>query len=146
MSSKEMEAADTEFALRAKALLGASADELNGRVRSRLTRARYAALEAARPAPARHWRNWAPAGAVASGVLIALLFVGRQGSSPVTVIAAANPLDDVELLADADAYELGQEQAQAQAQEQDQTQPGDYEFYEWAAGQAEGGNSEPVGT
>jgi Protein of unknown function (DUF3619) len=140
MSSNEMEAADTEFALRAKALLGASADELSGRVRSRLTRARYAALEAARPAPARHWRNWAPAGAVASGVLIALLFVGQQGSAPVSV--AANPLDDVELLADADAYELGQEQAQ----EQDQAQTGDYEFYEWAAGQAEGGSSEPVGT
>ena len=140
MSSKEMEAADTEFALRAKALLGASADELSGRVRSRLTRARYAALEAARPAPARHWRNWAPAGVVASGVLIALLFVGQQGSAPVSV--AANPLDDVELLADADAYELGQEQAQ----EQDQAQTGDYEFYEWAAGQAEGGSSEPVGT
>ena len=141
MSSKEMEAADTEFALRAKALLGASADELSGRVRSRLTRARYAALEAARPAPARHWRNWAPAGAVASGVLIALLFVGQQGSAPGGVVAA-NPLDDVELLADADAYELGQEQAQ----EQDQAQTGDYEFYEWAAGQAEGGSSEPVGT
>jgi hypothetical protein len=140
MSSEELEAADTEFALRAKALLGASADELSGRVRSRLTRARYAALEAARPAPARHWRNWAPAGAVASGVLIALLFVGQQGSAPVSV--AANPLDDVELLADADAYELGQEQAQ----EQDQAQNGDYEFYEWAAGQAEGGSSEPVGT
>jgi hypothetical protein len=139
MSSEEMEAADTEFALRAKALLGASADELSGRVRSRLTRARYAALEAARPAPARHWRSWAPAGAVASGVLIALLFVGQQGSAPVGVVAA-NPLDDVELLADADAYELVQEQ------EQEQAQPGDYEFYEWAAGQAEGGSSEPVGT
>jgi len=141
MTRKEMEAADTEFALRAKALLGASADELSGRVRSRLTRARYAALEAARPASARHWRNWAPAGAVASGVLIALLFIGRQGSAPVGVVAA-NPLDDVELLADADAYELGQEQAQ----ELDQAQPGDYEFYEWAAGQTEGGSSEPVGT
>ncbi len=138
MSSNEMEAADTEFALRAKALLGASADELSGRVRSRLTRARYAALEAARPAPARHWLNWAPAGAVASGVLIALLFIGQQGSAPSVV--AANPLDDVELLADADAYELVQEQ------EQEQAQPGDYEFYEWAAGQAEGGSSEPVGT
>jgi hypothetical protein len=141
MSSNELETADTEFALRAKALLGASADELSGHVRSRLTRARYAALEAARPNAARPWRNWAPAGALASGVLIALLFVGHQGSAPVGIVAA-NPLEDVELLADADAYELGQEQAL----EQDQAQPGDYEFYEWAAGQAEGGSSESVGT
>ena len=141
MSSNEMDSADTAFALRAKALLGASADELSGRVRSRLTRARYAALEAARPKAARRWLNWAPAGALASGVLIALLFVGQQGPAPVGIVAA-NPLDDVELLADADAYELGQEQAQ----EQDQAQPGDYEFYEWAAGQAEGGSSESVGT
>lgn len=141
MSSNELDTADTEFALRAKTLLGASADELSGQVRSRLTRARYAALEAARPAPLLQWRNWAPAGALASGVLIALLFVGHQGSAPVGIVAA-NPLEDVELLADADAYELGQEQAQ----EQDQGQPGDYEFYEWAAGQAEGGSSESVGT
>jgi len=76
MSSNEMEAADTEFAVRAKALLGASADELSGRVRSRLTRARYAALEAARPTPARHWRKM-PASASRSRTL-----TSSNGTSP----------------------------------------------------------------
>jgi dihydroneopterin aldolase len=59
------ENAETEFERRTRALLEASAEELSGHVRSRLTQARHAALAVRRPgsagcprAPPPRWCCW----------------------------------------------------------------------------------------
>jgi negative regulator of sigma E activity len=132
MSSQQQEPGATEFEQRVRAALEDSAAGLDGRTRSRLTQARHAALDqlsarAARPA----WRSWAPAGAAAMAVLATLLFVGqRGGDAPLGNPAGGGAIDDLELLADADALELTAELDSEL----------DYEFYEWAAAAAEQGN------
>jgi len=127
------DAAATGFEQRVRALLNDSAAELDSRTRSRLTQARYAALEqlAVRPRLS-PWLRWAPAGAVAMAVLATLLYVGqRGGDAPLTNLAGAAAIDDLELLADADALELT---AELNAEL-------DYDFYEWAAAAASEGDS-----
>jgi hypothetical protein len=110
---------------RAGELLRNSADDLDGATRSRLARARAAALEQhTRP---RRWlstlRHLAPVGAVAAAALVAVLLTSPD-TPPVEVnLANTAALYDLELLADADAWELSQE--------------ADLEFIEWAAAMAE---------
>jgi hypothetical protein len=135
--------AETEFERRTRALLEGSVEELSGNIRSRLTQARHAALDQmrhARRAPT--WQRWVPAGAAASVVLLALLFTGGHlgAPAPVAVASVASPIDDLELLADSDAFELTQDQ-----------QPGsgpasDFDFYEWAAGESTGASGGTAGT
>ena len=117
---------------RTRALLEQSAANLDGRVRSRLTQARHAALDERRRSRARRaWLSWAPAGAVAAAVLGVLLYVrqGPVGQGPGLLPATAATTDDLELLADADGMQLAED-------------AGDYEFYEWAAA----GAADAVGT
>jgi hypothetical protein len=127
------DAAATGFEQRVRALLDDSAARLDGRTRSRLTQARYAALEQLAAHPRRSlWRSWAPAGAVAMAVLATLLYVGQRGAdAPLTNPAGGAAIDDLELLADADALELTSE-LDAEL---------DYDFYEWAAAAASEGDS-----
>jgi len=113
-----------EFERRTAALLRDSAENLDGATRARLTRARAAALE-----PANRARSWldfrylAPAGAMAAAVLATVLIVG-PGEHVAPVNDATNSaLFDMDLLADADAFEIAQET--------------DLEFIEWAAAQGE---------
>lgn len=114
-----------DFEQRASALLRDSADQLDGATRSRLARARAAALE-----PAARTRNWfdfrylAPAGAMAAAVLATVLFIGQGGNSAVNDSGGA-ALYDMELLADADALDIAEET--------------DLDFIEWAAAQGEQG-------
>jgi len=110
------------FERRAGELLRDSADSLDAATRSRLTQARHAALEniSARPA----WldlRVLAPGGAVAAAAVVAVVL--WTGGAPRPAGEAGGPFDDIELLADADAYELSQES--------------DLEFIEWAAAMGE---------
>ncbi len=113
------------FEKRARELLRASADELDGATRSRLSRARAAALE-----PAPHQRNWsdfrylAPAGALAAAVLATVLFLGQRDGGTVND-SSGTALYDMELLADTDALDIAQET--------------DLDFIEWAAAQGEQG-------
>lgn len=112
----------TPFEHRAGELLRDSADSLDAATRSKLTRARHAALEniSARPA----WldlRVLAPGGAVAAAAVVAMVLWTGVGQRPTGVTGGA--LDDIELLADADAYEISQET--------------DLEFIEWAAAMGE---------
>jgi Protein of unknown function (DUF3619) len=125
-----------EFARRARTLLEESVETLSAHTRSRLTRARHAALEQRGPraglrsaAGYAAWRNWLPAGAVAGAVLAVLLLVGRM-PAPALQQASVASGEDLELLADRDALALAQDQA---AQEGEL----DYEFYDWAAGTAQ---------
>jgi len=137
---------DAEFERRTRALLQDSADALPARTRSRLTQARYAALEphARSPAAAARagWQRWLPAGAISAAVLAALLMQGGYGPFPRPMqpgVAAAVAADDLELLADRDALALAQ----------DQSAPGadvDYEFYAWAVSAAQDDTVNGVGT
>ena len=115
----------TEFERRAGALLRDSTDGLDGATRSRLTQARHAALS--RLGQDSHWGNrWliVPGGAAAA-VLVGLLLWNGNATVPG---GNGSTLDDMELLADAEAYELSQEP--------------DLEFIEWAAAMGD----HPAGT
>ena len=141
--NEELDPASTEFARRTRALLEASAASLPARTRSRLTRARYAALEqhaAIRTAGARAlWQRALPAGAVSAAVLAVLLLVGgpRAPQPRQASVTGAASGDDLELLADRDALALAQDQGASDADT-----GVDYEFYAWAvsAAQDEAGN------
>ncbi len=117
----------TPFEQRTRTLLRDSAMQLDGATRSRLARARTASL--AQRETRRSWfdfRYLAPAGAMAAALLVTVLFVGRH-DAPGVNDSAGGALDDLELLADADAYEL--------------TQETDLEFIEWAATMGEKGQA-----
>ena len=125
-----------EFARRTRTLLEGSVETLSGRTRSRLTRARHAALEQRGPlaglrsaAGYTAWRNWLPAGAVAGAVMAVLLLIGHM-PAPEGQQASVASGEDLELLADRDALALAQDQA---AQEGEL----DYEFYDWAVSTAQ---------
>jgi hypothetical protein len=126
--------AHAAVAARARTLLQQSAEDLDGRTRSRLTQARHAALAAAgsggqlaalgglfRGPGGRRWQRWAPAGALAASVLVVALLVVRVPGTP-GVVAHATAGDDLELLTDTYALALAQEPEV------------DYDFYEWAVG------------
>jgi hypothetical protein len=109
----------TDFEKRTQEVLEESVSRLDGRTRSRLTRARHAAL-AQLERPARHWwRSYVPAGAVAAAAVLAVLFYAgpRSVSGPIAV-------DDTEILADVEAPDFIEDSD-------------DVEFYEWAAGEVE---------
>lgn len=121
MSNEE----DSAFERRARELLHDSVNDLDTATRSRLTQARHAALaKPARPAWL-HSRVLAPGGAIAAVALVAVLL---WGTAHQPVKDAGSALDDLELLADSEGYELSQEP--------------DLDFIEWAAAM---GEKDPVG-
>ncbi|HET7811380.1 MAG TPA: DUF3619 family protein [Steroidobacteraceae bacterium] len=109
------------FEKRTREVLEESTARLDGRTLSRLTQARHAALEQqARPAR-QAWRTLMPVGAAAAGVLAVVMITGRHGGD--VQPGVEGPMDDLELLADADAPDFVDGE--------------DLEFYEWAAGETE---------
>jgi hypothetical protein len=132
MNVEDMNQGTSEFERQVRQLLNDSVERMPAAVRSQLTQARYAAL-ATRPFWQRSLvRHWAPAGAAA--VLAVLLLVVPRGEHPaVSPIASAMP-EDMELLADSDALQLSNDQDL------------DADFYEWAAGEAQGAAAPSLGT
>ncbi len=119
-----------EFEKRAGELLRNRVADIDGATRSRLAQARAAAVEAAAK-PSGNWldfRHLAPAAALASAAVLTVLFV-VDGNKPLpvneTTTAALYDLGDMDLLADADGFDLAQET--------------DLEFIEWAAAMGEQG-------
>jgi DNA-binding PucR family transcriptional regulator len=107
---------DEAFEERARDLLEESTNRLDGNVRSRLTQARFAAVEEARRA--RHsfrWRAWIPAGALAAAAAVAIVLWSGQSPSP----AVQSSLDDLEIVADGENFELLE----------------NLDFYEWVSTQ-----------
>jgi hypothetical protein len=143
--SEEPDPASAEFARRARTLLESSVASLPARTRSRLTRARYAALgqhAAGRTASSRAlWQRWLPAGAVSAAVLGVLLLVGAPHAPLMqrASVAGAAGGDDLELLADRDALALAQDQGAADTDV-------DYEFYAWAVSAAQDDSGPGVGS
>ena len=116
----------TDLERKAREAFDASVEDLDAETRSRLNRARQAALAAGETARAPAWRSWAPVGAVAAAVVAAVLWrvpgdgTGNDGSSQVQANGGA-PIDLVEVVAEGEDLELMSE---------------DLEFYSWAADQA----------
>jgi hypothetical protein len=106
-----------DFEKRAREILEESTGRLDGRTLSRITQARHAALDPARQPVLRRWSFLVPAGAAAAAAVLAVvLWPGPKGDP-------ASPVDDIEMLADADAPDFAEGE--------------DLEFYEWAAGEIE---------
>ena len=124
----------TEFERQSQAVLDESVARLDGRTRSRLNQARQQALAEAEALATSPWKKWftvgtlMPAGAVAAVALVALtLWSGPRGVDVSESMArgdATTTFEDLDLLADNDAFD-------------EEGQLADYEFYEWAAAEAE---------
>jgi uncharacterized protein DUF3619 len=132
--NEELDEATIAFERRARQLLGDSVEHLPAATRSRLTRARYAALASRSSWQRSLARRWMPAGAgaLAATVLVVLFTVVPHGENPaLNSLANASP-EDLEMLADSDGVQLGRDQDL------------DYDFYEWAVSEAR--DSPSVGT
>jgi len=114
------------FEERAQALFHDSVDGLDFALRSRLTQARKAAIEAAsgsRPAWFSRLGVLAPAGVTAAAILGAFLWFGSPlGQRAVTVADGQSNFEDLELVASMD---------ESSADAMDMLQD-DIEFYDWA--------------
>jgi hypothetical protein len=115
----------SEFETRTRALLEESVSRIDGRTRSRLNQARHAALDAM-PGKRRSLlqREWLTlSGTVAAAVLVAVVLWTRTPDTGLPVVADTTQasFDDLDLLADADALDLIEEDDDA--------------FLEWAAAQ-----------
>jgi negative regulator of sigma E activity len=133
--SEPNEPNSTDFERRARAVLEAGTDRLDGRVRSKLTQARYAALAALEPPATRAaWSRWMPAGAVAATVLVAFVALVNRSPDPNLAPTAdrLTAFDDLEILADGDEFEFAD-------------LSDDYAFYEWASVVAEE-STDAIGT
>jgi hypothetical protein len=101
MSEQDNEA----FEMRSRALFQDSVDGLDMRIRSRLTRARSAALEAA--AESRRswlfgWKMWAPAAGVTAAAILGLgLWIGAPIGHQAATLAESN-IEDLDLVASTD--------------------------------------------
>lgn len=111
------------FEQRSRELFHDSVGRLDARTRSRLNQARQQALDELKKGSVRRYWLAAPLGGLAAAVLIAVLLMSGRHTSAPTQESAALPLDDFDIVADADHFELIQ----------------DVEFYSWLA-EAEGGH------
>jgi hypothetical protein len=111
---------------RSRTLFNDSVEGLDFAVRSRLTQARHAAIEAAsasRPSWFSRFNVLAPAGVTAAAVLGAFLWLGSPlGQHAVTVADGQPNLEDLEIVASADE---GSGDALDMLQD-------DIDFYDWA--------------
>ena len=122
----------SEFEERSRTLFKDSVDGMDFAMRSRLTQARNAAIEAA--SSARPWYTriavLAPAGVTAAAVLGAVLWMGSPSAQhAVTVTDGRSNLEDLELVASSDE---GAGDALDMLQD-------DIEFYDWADRSANSG-------
>lgn len=136
MSESMQDATTSALELRSRRLFHESVDGLDMRVRSRLTQARHAALEAAAASKRRPWffqaRVWTPATGLSAAVLLAaaLWFGTPMGKHPMPV-ADQPGLEDLDIVASSD-------EASGDAMEMLQN---DLDFYNFAD---KATNSEPA--
>lgn len=111
----------TETERRARELFDASVDGLDGETRSRLNRARHAALAEVEHARRSPWRAWVLAAAAASVAMLAVVLWRMPGDSTDRSAASAEgtpAAEVVELLATSEGIDVASE---------------DPEFYAWLA-------------
>jgi len=128
------ERSQESFEERSRALFQGSVDGLDFALRSRLTRARSAAIEAAKGRRPWFFRVgvWTPAaGVTAAAVLGAFLWLGSpMGQLAVTVADGQTNLEDLDMVASSD----GSGDAMDMLQD-------DIEFYDWADRAANSGSA-----
>ena len=125
------------FERNVRTVLEEGVQRIDARTRSRLNQARHAALEA-QAAPRRAWWRsltlMPAAGAAAAALLVAVTFMQHRGPGELPVLEGphtAVAVEDYDLLADSEGLDL--------------MENGDGQFYEWAAAQADNGESESQG-
>jgi len=122
--------ANGNFERRTKRAFDDSVAALDAATRSKLTQARYRALEEQSSAPDRGWRlSLVPAGTVAATALVAWLVMWQQ-PPPVQNLQQVSQLGDLEIL-------LGEEDLEMLDE--------DIEFYGWLEAQPEFANADSVG-
>jgi len=123
----------SEFERRTRVVLDESVAHTDARIRSRLNRARQAALVAAAPPSATYPRKivWKihglmpVTGALAAALVLAVVLGGRYIHHALPVdTGQGNAFEDIDLIADDEALNLMEE--------------GDRSFYEWAVAQDDG--------
>jgi hypothetical protein len=120
----------TDFERGSRRMLEESVLRIDGRVRSRLTQARHAAIETASKSKRRpvFWRSFTlmpTAGAAAAAILVAMVLWHHEPQVEMPTAEGAHPAEDLDLLADGDGLDLVQDG------------DGSGSFYEWAADQSE---------
>lgn len=116
---------DEELEQRSRELFADSIERLDARTRSRLNQARQKALTELNKSSSRRYWLGAPLGGLAVAALMALFILsGRETAAP-QLEAGALPLDDFDIVADVDSFEMIQ----------------DVEFYSWLADNAAAGDS-----
>ena len=113
---------------RSRELFEDSVGRLDARTRCRLNRARQQALNELKRGTTRRYWLAAPLGGLAAAALLAVLLISGRQTAPPAPESAALPLDDFDIVADADNFELLQ----------------DVEFYSWLA-EAQGGDANSAG-
>jgi hypothetical protein len=106
-----------ELEQRAQALLQASAEQLDGATRSRLTQARHAALDAIKARQSKGWFWLLPATGAAAAAVVAVLLMNhpQEVSLPGEQVAINTPVDEMEIVTAEDSLEFYR----------------DVEFYAW---------------
>lgn len=115
-----------EFEARAREALDESVTRVSGHVRSHLNQARQAALAEIAARPRSIWRSAAlmpTAGAAATAVLVAVVFIANRGGD---LVHEGPAYEDLEMLSDMDGMGLVEN---------------DGTFYEWAVAVSEDGGS-----
>lgn len=136
MNGQQNQAGFEPLERRARAAFDQSVESLDGATLSRLNQSRQRALAAAgtqdfrRPALAGRWFTWAPAGALAAGVLAAVLLVRAPGEAPqeaAQLATAAAPVADEAVVAEAplEVLAAGDEDFEIATDDED------LEFYAW---------------
>jgi hypothetical protein len=111
---------------RSRELFESSVERLDARTRSRLNQARQRALDEIKKGSARRYWLGVPLGGLAAAALIAALLIRGGGESAAPHLENGNlPLDDFDIVADADSFEMIQ----------------DVEFYSWLAEQGAGAST-----
>ncbi|GFE89367.1 hypothetical protein [Steroidobacter agaridevorans] len=108
------------FEERSRELFDNNVERLDAQTRSRLNQARQRALTEINKGSARRYWLGAPLGGLAAAALIALIMI-RPGAEAPSTENASVLLDDFDIVADADNFELIQ----------------DIEFYSWLATQGD---------
>jgi hypothetical protein len=125
----------TDFERNARTVLEESVRRIDGHTRSRLSQARYAAVEAAAAPRSSFWRSFTlmPAAGAAAAVLVAVLLWPHHRATELPLIEPPHSMaehagvEDIDLLADGEAMALMEGE--------------DGSFYEWAAAQTDGGET-----
>jgi hypothetical protein len=98
---------ETKLEQRAKALFDDSVADLDRRTRSALTEARHAALAELEGRRRLRWQVWGPlSGVTAAAFVLLVIFAPLKWTQEAVEGAAATPLEDLDIVADAESLEM----------------------------------------